>query len=217
MIGNKVFPTNTDERAIMSETTTIIDVIRHGEPVGGSRYRGQIDDPLSERGWQQMRAAVQGRDEWQQIVSSDLSRCADFALELGGQLAVDVELDPAFREVGFGRWEGKSASELLAEDPEGTAAFWRDPINHTPPEAEPLRTFQQRVITAWQSLLDRHRGKHLLLVGHAGMMRILLLHALGLPLEGFYRFDPRNASIVRIRVDSGRHGEAWHQLVFAGP
>lgn len=201
----------------MTEQTTIIDILRHGEPVGGSKYRGQIDDPLSEKGWQQMRAAVAGREEWQQIVSSDLCRCADFARELGDRLSVDVELNPGFREVGFGSWEGKSASELLAEDPEGTAAFWRDPINNTPPGAEPLRAFQQRIIDAWQVLLERHSGTRLLLVGHAGMMRILLLHALALPLESFYRFDPRNASIVRIRVDSGRYGEAYHQLVFGGP
>lgn len=201
----------------MSETTTIIDILRHGEPVGGSKYRGQIDDPLSERGWQQMRTAVEDRSEWQQIVSSDLSRCADFARELAARLAIGVELEPAFREVGFGSWEGKSASELLAEDPEGTAAFWRDPINNTPPGAEPLPVFQQRVIGAWQGLLERHSGKHVLLVGHAGMMRILLLNALGLSLESFYRFDPRNASLIRIRVDTGRYGEAYHQLVFTGP
>ncbi len=201
----------------MKEQTTIIDIIRHGEPVGGSKYRGQIDDPLSEKGWQQMRAAVAGRDEWQFIVSSDLKRCADFARELGGNLSIGVELDPGFREVGFGRWEGKSATELLAEDPEGIAAFWRDPINNTPPEAESLRDFHQRVTSAWQGLLERHAGKQLLLVGHAGMMRILLLNALGLPLESFYRFDPRNAGIVRVRVDSGRFGETHHQLVFTGP
>ena len=145
----------------MEHQTTIIDILRHGEPIGGSKYRGQIDDPLSEKGWRQMRTAVAGRDEWQHIVSSDLSRCADFARELGASLAIDVELDPGFREVGFGRWEGKSASELLAEDPEGTAAFWHDPINNTPPGAEPLREFQERVNTAWQGLLTRHAGKHL--------------------------------------------------------
>jgi alpha-ribazole phosphatase/probable phosphoglycerate mutase len=201
----------------MTEQTTIIDILRHGEPVGGSRYRGHIDDPLSEKGWQQMRAAVAGRDEWQQIVSSDLSRCAAFARELGERLSVEMELDPGFRELAFGSWEGKSAAELLAADPEGTTAFWSDPINNTPAGAEPLRSFQQRITGAWQTLLERHAGKRLLLVGHAGMMRILLLHTLGLPLESFYRFDPCNASIVRIRVDSGRHGEAYHQLVFTGP
>jgi alpha-ribazole phosphatase/probable phosphoglycerate mutase len=201
----------------MTEQTTIIDIIRHGEPVGGSKYRGQIDDPLSEKGWRQMRTAVAGRSEWQQIVSSDLCRCADFARETGERLGVAVELEPGFREVGFGSWEGKSAKELLAEDPEGTAAFWSDPINNTPPGAEPLLAFQQRITETWKAMVGRHAGKHLLLVGHAGMMRILLLHTLELPLEAFYRFDPRNASMVRIRIDSGRHGEAWHQLVFPGP
>ena len=34
---------------------TTIDLIRHGEPVGGRRYRGgRMDDPLSEKGWAQM-------------------------------------------------------------------------------------------------------------------------------------------------------------------
>lgn len=200
----------------MKEQTTIIDILRHGEPVGGSKYRGQLDDPLSEKGWQQMRDAVAGRNEWRQIVSSDLRRCADFAHKLGAERDLNVELDSGFREVGFGEWEGKSAEELLMEDNDAISAFWHNPIRNTPPGGEPLPEFQQRITTAWLDMLDRHAGKHLLLVGHAGMMRILLLHVLDLPLESFYRFDPRNASIVRIRIDSGRHGEQWPQLVFPG-
>lgn len=200
----------------MKEQTTIIDILRHGEPVGGSKYRGQLDDPLSETGWQQMHDAVTGRNEWQRIVSSDLCRCADFAHKLGAERDLEVELNPGFREVGFGEWEGKSAEELLMEENDAISAFWNDPVRNTPPGGEPLPDFQQRIITAWLDMLDRYAGEHLLLVGHAGMMRILLLHLLDLPLESFYRFDPRNASIVRIRIDSGRHGEQWPQLVFPG-
>lgn len=201
----------------MTEQTTIIDILRHGEPVGGSKYRGWLDDPLSEKGWQQMRDAVAGRNEWQRIVSSDLCRCADFAHKLGAERDLEVELNPGFREVGFGEWEGKSAEELLMEENDAISAFWNDPVRNTPPGGESLPDFQQRVITTWLEMLDRHAGKHLLLVGHAGMMRILLLHLLDLPLESFYRFDPRNAAIIRIRIDSGRHGEQWPQLVFPGP
>ena len=145
-----------------------------------------------------------------------VARCADFAHELGAELGLQVELNPGFREVGFGEWEGKSAEELLMEDNHAISAFWNDPVHNTPPGGESLPDFQQRVITTWLEMLDRHAGKHLLLVGHAGMMRILLLHLLDLPLESFYRFDPRNAAIIRIRIDSGRHGEQWPQLVFPG-
>lgn len=201
----------------MKEQTTIIDVVRHGEPEGGSKYRGQVDDPLSEKGWAQMRAAVEGRDGWQQIVSSDLSRCAAFAEEVAGNLAIPLQTTDQFREIGFGDWEGMTAKEIMARDEATLFAFWQDPLNNTPPNAEPLANFYQRIENAWEEMLAAHAGKHILLVGHAGMMRVLLLKALGMPLDGFYRFDPRNASIVRIRVDSGRHGESYTQLVFEGP
>jgi alpha-ribazole phosphatase len=201
----------------MRNETTIIDIIRHGEPEGGSKYRGQIDDPLSERGWAQMRAAVAGRSGWQQIITSDLSRCAAFAGELGERLAIPVEQTAQFREVGFGDWEGMTASEIMARDEAALFAFWQDPLHHTPPHGEPLAAFSQRITSAWEAMLRNHGGKHILLVGHAGMMRILLLQALDMPLAGFYRFDPRNAAIVRLRVDSGRHGDAYTQLVLEGP
>ena len=42
---------------------TTIDLLRHGEPLGGGRYRGQMDDALSEKGWQQMWQAVAGRSD----------------------------------------------------------------------------------------------------------------------------------------------------------
>lgn len=201
----------------MTEQTTIIDILRHGEPEGGSKYRGHLDDPLSERGWAQMRAAVMGRTEWQQIVTSDLSRCAAFADELGERLSIPVEKSAQFREIGFGDWEGMTAKEILAQDEAALSAFWQDPLHHTPPNAEPLAVFYRRIEQAWEQMLRQHAGKKILLVGHAGMMRVLLLSALGMSLDGFYRFDPRNATMVRIRVDSGRHGEAFSQLVFEGP
>ena len=50
--------------------STRLDYLRHGEPVGGSRFRGNgVDDPLSERGWQQMRASTAAIDGWQRVVS----------------------------------------------------------------------------------------------------------------------------------------------------
>ena len=57
----------------MSETQ--IDIIRHGEPEGGRRYRGHsIDDPLSKTGWQQMWNAIPENPPWDHIISSPLLR-----------------------------------------------------------------------------------------------------------------------------------------------
>lgn len=38
--------------------STIIDLLRHGDVEGGQKYRGQLDDPLSELGWNQLRTAT---------------------------------------------------------------------------------------------------------------------------------------------------------------
>ena len=54
--------------------TTTIDLLRHGDVEGGRKYRGQLDDPLSELGWQQLRSATSKKQNWQHIVSSPLFR-----------------------------------------------------------------------------------------------------------------------------------------------
>ncbi len=85
--------------------TTFIDVIRHGEPVGGRRYRGySIDDPLTEKGWAQMRSAVPKSPQWQHIVTSPLKRCRAFSEELANELQITCEVDDNIKEIGFGEW-----------------------------------------------------------------------------------------------------------------
>ena len=89
-----------------------IDLLRHGEPVGGRRYRGQIDDPLSDKGWQEMRAAVVDKGPWDYIVYSPLGRCADYANELALKLDIPLTADPRLKEIGFGEWEGLTGNDL---------------------------------------------------------------------------------------------------------
>ena len=66
----------------MIEEPHYIDLLRHGQPDGGDRFRGVRDDPLSETGWQQMRTSVNEMASWDVVVTSPLRRCADFAAEL---------------------------------------------------------------------------------------------------------------------------------------
>lgn len=193
--------------------TTTVDMIRHGEPVGGHKYRGQLDDPLSEKGWQQMRAAVGEHCPWDLIVTSPLRRCHAFAEELAQRHGLPLQTEPRLREIGFGAWEGKTATELLAQDDKLLAHFWSDPLHHTPPGAEPLEQFRERVVAAWNELLAQHAGKHLLIVGHAGQIRMVIRHVLDMPLERLFRIQVGNAAITRIQID-GLGEEALPRLVF---
>lgn len=193
--------------------TTVVDLIRHGEPIGGHIYRGRLDHPLTETGWQQMRTAVADDAPWQNIITSPLSRCADFAHELAQQLTIPVKEQADFMEIAFGLWEGKSAQQLEDENKAEFYAFYDDPINNTPPQAESLLSFEQRVLSAWNSLLKDYQDKHILLVGHAGVMRIIISHILQMPLDAMYRINIPNAGISRISI-SGQGARAYPQLLF---
>ncbi|MCL5061296.1 MAG: alpha-ribazole phosphatase family protein [Candidatus Thermoplasmatota archaeon] len=190
--------------------TTTLDLMRHGEPVGGRRYRGQIDDPLSEKGWAQMRAAVGDAAPWTRIVSSPLLRCRAFAESLADRHGLPLALDARLKEVGFGEWEGKSAAEIEQAAPGTLARFKADPVNARPAGAEPLPTFHARVAAALDDLLAQHAGQHVLLVGHAGVMRMALAWALRIPLEHAYRIEVASASLTRLRFENGGASLVFH-------
>ncbi|HEB59194.1 MAG TPA: histidine phosphatase family protein [Gammaproteobacteria bacterium] len=184
-----------------------VDLIRHGEPVGGRAIRGNgCDDPLSERGWAQMRAAMPELPPWRRIVTSPLLRCHAFAEEQAARFGLPLEVDVDLREVGFGDWEGHTHEELQATNPEAYRAFYADPVNCRPPGAEPLADFVARVGGAWERSVLPRDGEAVLVVTHAGVIRALLAYLLDLPLAGMYRVRIINATITRIGFKDG-HAE----------
>jgi broad specificity phosphatase PhoE len=183
---------------------TEIELLRHGEPVGGRRYRGKVDDALSEKGWQQMWHAVGDRADWQQIVTSPLQRCCAFAMALGERHGLPVKVDARFAEVGFGSWEGRTRQELEAEVPGQVARFLRDPVGNRPPGAEVLDDFTARVQAGLDDVLQTCAGQRVLLVAHAGVIRNVIAHVLGMPPAVMYRIYVANAGLTRIRTDRER-------------
>ncbi len=174
--------------------------MRHGEPVGGRRYRGQIDDPLSEKGWQQMWSSFDSSGQWDQIVCSDLKRCADFAKQISEKFSIPCETEPLLREIGFGSWEGRTADDINADDPGAVERFKLDPVNAQPPGAEPLEQFENRINRAWKRIIEKHQGKRILVIGHAGQIRMILRINFGIALDGMFRLDLPNASITRLII-----------------
>jgi alpha-ribazole phosphatase/probable phosphoglycerate mutase len=196
----------------MNGGLTTVDLLRHGEPVGGRRYRGQIDDPLSDQGWQQMWQAVSGKQPWQAIVSSPLRRCREFATALGDKLELDVSFDERFKEVGFGEWEGQTGDQLRQQDKLILSRFYHDPVQHRPRDAEDLHQFNRRVLAAYNSACERFSGQHLLLLAHAGVIRCIISHTLQAPISSMYRLSVATASLSRIQMD----WERPPSLIFMG-
>ncbi len=160
-----------------------------------------------------MCSAVADHHPWDAIVCSSLIRCQAFAQELATRHGLACHNDSRFMEINFGEWEGCSAEELLADDPDALYRFWSDPLNNTPPGAETLIDFETRVISGWNDLLKNYRNQHVLLVGHAGVIRMIIRHVLDMPLDRMFRLQVALAGISRIKVE-GEGKTALPMLVF---
>ena len=180
--------------------TLHLDLLRHGETERGGGLRGSLDDALTAKGWEQMRAAVVAQGPWDRLVSSPLQRCARFADELGARLDLPVSLEQDLQELHFGAWEGQSAAALMETDAEGLGRFWADPYGFTPPEGEPVGDFSRRVLGAVSRLHQAYAGERVLLISHAGVMRLLLARARGLPREQLLNVDVGHGGLFSLRV-----------------
>ena len=93
-------------------------LVRHGETEGESsvRFHGCSDVDIDAQGREQMRrAAKQIRRIPALVVASPLRRAWRSA-EIVARGA-PVRLEPDFREIDFGRWEGLTLEEIRQRDP----------------------------------------------------------------------------------------------------
>ena len=186
--------------------TTRIDVLRHGEPEGGRRYRGHgVDDPLTETGWQQMWHAVPEVAPWSYILSSPLQRCLTFSRALSEKHNIEYGVDERLKEIGFGDWEGKTPDEIIAADPMALDHFYADPVNNRPAGAESLQGFSERVWQAYETIHEARGGEHILIVAHAGVARAIAANILGMSLDDVYsRLRITYAGILSTQVEKGK-------------
>ncbi len=174
---------------------TTVDFLRHGEASGGSYYRGSTDDPLTSLGWQQMNKAVADQ-HWDQIISSPLHRCLDFAQQLSEQTNIPLRVETNWQEICFGDWEGKTAEQI---NPEELIRFYHNPIDNVPINGENYLLFESRIKQAWETLTNLYQGKHLLIITHAGVIRSLFSLLLNLPTENIFKLQIDHAGLTRFQ------------------
>ncbi|MCF7991162.1 MAG: histidine phosphatase family protein [Thiohalocapsa sp.] len=179
---------------------TIVDLIRHGEPVGGRIIRGNgCDHPLSDLGWRQMWSAVGAQTPWHQVISSPMARCRAFASALAGANALPLAIEPQLREIGMGAWEGRRPTQVAADEPQAYEAFRRDPVSNRPPGGERLEALRARIGAAYDRQVAAWPGRHVLIVCHAGVSRAVIGHVLGADDAAWYRMRIDYAGVTRIR------------------
>jgi alpha-ribazole phosphatase len=203
--------------SVKAHTVTRIDIIRHGEPQGGEVFRGRVDHELTSLGrWQFEQRIQRFASPWSRIISSPLQRCHSSAKQLSERLNLPLLVDSNWQEIHYGDWEDKLIADVMAEQIAIAQQLWQDPLNFCAPNGEPVPDLQQRVRLAWSGLLNDHKGEHLLVVSHGGVMRVLAQYLLLLDPKAMNRLAIPYAGFMRIRIDhtvaeSGTE-EHWYSL-----
>ncbi len=174
-------------------TTTRIHLIRHGQVAGHDRprYNGQSDVALTDLGiaqYHRLRERLAGT-AISACYTSDLSRCVIGAEIICGQFGVQPVRRSQLRELNIGIWEGLTWDEITERWPEEWRARLADPTNYRVPEGENLLDVEARVMPVMAEILDKNRGGEVLVVGHGGVNRIILLNVIGAPLGKLFNIE----------------------------
>ena len=169
----------------------VIYLVRHGKIAledEQRRYVGQIDLALTEEGRRQARALSRRFEHvaLDAIVSSDLSRSRETAEIVGAAAGVTPISRPDLREVAMGEWEGCSFRDVARRFPDAFKARGEDLGNFCVPGGESFADCGRRSVAAFEELSRTFAG-NILIIGHAGVNRLILCHVLGMPVSSLFR------------------------------
>ena len=138
------------------------------------------------------------------VYSSPIERCRETARIVARTQGRQVRIRKGFAEADYGAWSGRTLTSLRRL--KAWSDLMAEPARFRFPNGETLREVQTRAVTATQSLVDSHRPRDVVAVcSHADVIRVILAHYLGMPLDLVHRLDVRPASISTIVVErSGR-------------
>ncbi|MDB4969808.1 MAG: Phosphoglycerate mutase [Myxococcales bacterium] len=142
--------------------------------------------------------------ELAEVYASPLPRAVETAEIIAEPLGLGVVRDPRLIDFDAGQWEGRAHADI------GASAEYRrfieNPVSDGIPGGESLIAVRDRIASAVsQALADNELGATILFISHAGPLRVLLAHYLGMNLVHYHRLrlSPASLSILRFESEAG--------------
>jgi len=164
-------------------------LVRHGQTESSARmaYSGRSDIALTDEGRAQARRAAQKLAEIggvDAVYSSPLSRARDTARAIADATGATLTVDERLTEVDYGRFEGLDRAQASAVVGEAFDDWRADPFGAPVPGMEPLADALARASAATADVLDA--ASRPVIVGHQGILRIVLIALGELAPEGYF-------------------------------
>lgn len=156
-------------------------------------YNGHNDIGLSKNGYLQAKEVAKKLDttEFDAVFCSDLRRAKD-TLQYSSH-AKDANYTKSLREKSWGKHEGLSFDEIIALGKIEYIDFlqWIEAL-----DGEPHEEYIKRVKEFFFSFLPSLKKENILVVTHAGVIRVLLSIINGITLEEAFSIKVENASFT---------------------
>jgi broad specificity phosphatase PhoE len=184
------------------EVVTSVYLIRHGHTEATEQGMLYTDPEaaLTESG--RLQAAKAGQwlmtEKPEVLLSSSSKRVWASAEIIGEAIGLPPNKVQDLNEWNVGSWDGRKYIDIKATEPELYKAWSLDPIKNRPPGGESIADVVERAETKLEQLIVEHPGKKIALVSHAGIIRALIVRALGMPVENFWRVNIPTGSITKI-------------------
>lgn len=167
-------------------------LVRHGETEANvaGLYSGHAPTPLTQRGMIQAQTLGQLLQAvpFDRVLCSGLERTQLTAELLLGEREIPRQIVPELNEMFFGDWEMRHHRDLQLEDASNYAAWCADWQHAAPTNGENFQNFAHRVRTFAAQLTQNQQPDNLLVVGHKGVLSLLIAQLLKLPAEAMWHF-----------------------------
>ena len=185
-------------------------LVRHGhvEGIDVPRFRGRMDLSLTATGLSQAQQTGQYvrriAPHAVRIYSSPLTRCVVTATIIGQPLGLTPLPQDRLNDIDYGEWQGRAVSEVLLESPEAVAKWFNSPAHAQIPGGEAMQGVADRVCGALEDIVNESAGETIVIVGHDSVNRVIMLQALGLELDAYWRIGQKPGAVNRLEYEGGR-------------
>lgn len=190
--------------------------LRHGQTSfsRANAFCGAALNPgLTGEGQQMAEAFAQAyaSQKWEAIFTSPLKRTLETAHPLCSTTAITPQPRDDLKEIGYGRWEGKTVEEVSAEFHDDYLRWTADPAWYPPTEGEPAISIAHRSLRVIEEIQRVYEKGNVLIVSHKATIRIMLCALLGIDVGRFrYRLGCPVGSVSV--VEFGPHGPLLTRL-----
>ena len=189
----------TEERdALAGPSVRRLLLVRHAPTSATRSFAFPLDEPLDERGRADAGRLASAIPRGYDVLCSPARRCVQTAQGAGLDGST---FEAALGECDFGSWAGRTLESVAAADPRGVSTWMTDP-SARPHGGESHAKFVSRVASWLDDQATREGGA--VAITHGGVVKAAIVHALGAPLQAFWRVDAAPLSITELHASDGR-------------